>query len=374
MRVAAFIAIGAFTFAAKQPHSDQLAVEIAAFALSGLAVAVWAVSDRSAPARSRSARWLPVALGAITLASGGTSMTTSGGPLIGLALIAMLSAGSDAGITAGWTVLGVGVLAIETGGLVCRNGSWSLAGYPLFLLIALLVGRNRRAYRVQAEQAAALVARADELRAEQHRVDVLDERARIAREIHDVLAHSLGALGVQIQVARAVLKDTDDRRRTLELLDDAQRMASEGLTETRRAVLALRSDTPPLPEVLAELAATHQLRHQAPVTLEVNGEPRSLALEADLALTRTAQEALVNSAKHAPSAAVDLRLDYGADGTVLTATNELSEPAPTATTAFESVNGGYGLTGMRERLLLLGGSLRAGPDSGRWVVTAQVPK
>ena len=75
-------------------------------------------------------------------------------------------------------------------------------------MISPPLGRNRRAYRVQAEQAAALVEQYERVRTEQRRADVLDERARIAREIHDVLAHSLGALGIQIQAAKAVLTDT----------------------------------------------------------------------------------------------------------------------------------------------------------------------
>jgi signal transduction histidine kinase len=372
-RAAGFVVVGAFTFTAKQGRGTQLDMEIAAFTLTGLLMAAWALSDRSARARAHWARWLPVALGVIAIACASASATASGGPLIALALMATLSAGSDISITAGWTVLAAGVLAIETGALAYRSGSWPVFGFPLMLLVALLVGRNRRAYRVQAEQAAALLAQVEQLRAEQHRVDVLDERTRIAREIHDVLAHSLGALALQIQVARAVLKDKDDRRQTLALLDEAQRMAKDGLSETRRAVHALRAGTPPLPEALAGLAAAHQLRHRAPVTLQVSGEPRPLTPEANLALTRTAQETLVNSAKHAPRAAVDLRLDYGDQQTVLTAMNELPDAVDAKTSGFESVNGGYGLTGMRERLLLLGGTLRAGADSGRWVVTAQVP-
>ena len=75
------------------------------------------------------------------------------------------------------------------------------------MVAGLIIGRNRGAYRIQAEQAAQLLAQREQLQAEQRRADLLDERARIAREIHDVLAHSLGGLGIQIQAARAVLTD-----------------------------------------------------------------------------------------------------------------------------------------------------------------------
>jgi signal transduction histidine kinase len=94
------------------------------------------------------------------------------------------------------------------------------------------------------------------LQAEQRRADLLDERARIAREIHDVLAHSLGALGIQIQAARSVLhKDADQAS---DLLAAAQQMAAEGLVETRRAVQALRTDTLPIDEELATALTSAQ--------------------------------------------------------------------------------------------------------------------
>jgi signal transduction histidine kinase len=303
-----------------------------------------------------------------------TATTTNGGALIFLSWMATMSVASEASLLAGWLFLAVSVLAVEIGGLAYGFGTWVLLGYPLVLLLALLAGHNRRSYRVQAEQSAVLLAQFEQLQLEQQRVDVLDERTRIAREIHDVLAHSLGALSLQIQSARAVLEVQDDRVRTLELLEQAQRMTTDGLTETRRAVHALRSDTPPLPQVLAELSTAHQLRHHAVVTVEVTGEPRPLAANAGLALTRTAQETLVNSAKYAPNEPVNLRLDYDQDQTVLTASNRLARQAVASERSFETVDGGFGLTGLRERLLLLGGTLRAGLDDDSWVVTAQVPQ
>src|SRR5262249_60974721 len=114
-------------------------------------------------------------------------------------------------------------------------GLATLIGLPAVLAGGFMVGRNRAAYRIQAEQAAQLLAQREKLQAEQRRADLLDERARIAREIHDVLAHSLGALGIQIQAARAVLTDHGDVDRAGEILGAAQRMAAEGLVAPRRA-------------------------------------------------------------------------------------------------------------------------------------------
>ena len=243
------------------------------------------------------------------------------------------------------------------------------------LAVGLLTGLNRRSYRVQAAQSAALLDQAEELREQQRQVAVLDERARIAREIHDVLAHSLGALGIQIQAARALLTDHQDPGRAVEVLAVAQRMASDGLGETRRAVHALRTDTLPLDEELARMAATHEQRHGSTVTLTVTGAAVPLPADRTLALLRTAHESLTNAAKHAPHRPVAVDLLYGDEDVTLTLTNALGGPPGRAagTPDFRTVDGGYGLTGMRERLLLLDGTLAAGPDEGRWTVTARVP-
>jgi signal transduction histidine kinase len=206
---------------------------------------------------------------------------------------------------------------------------------------------------------------------------VLDERTRIAREIHDVLAHSLGALGIQLQAVRAVLAEAGDTERALSLLDQAQRMAKDGLGETRRAVHALRADTAGVDEQLAALVDTHRIRHHVQVSFRIDGQPRPLPPEATVALIRTAQEALVNTAKHAPQQPVSVGLRYGEDGVQMTVSNPLpaagqDDPDPAA--AFGTVNAGYGLPGMRERLLLISGSLTAAADGTRWTVTAQVPR
>ena len=207
--------------------------------------------------------------------------------------------------------MAAGILPIWIVGPLVGSTLGTLAGYPLLIAATLSLGRNRRSYRVQAEQAAALLEQYERLRAEQRRADVLDERTRIAREIHDVLAHSLGALGIQIQAAKAVLTDQRDIDRAVEVLSTAQRMAADGLTETRRAVHALRVDSLPLGDELAAVVETHRQRYQVPVAFETAGAARPLPPDASLALLRTVQEALVNAAKHAPGEPIAVRLDYG---------------------------------------------------------------
>ena len=103
------------------------------------------------------------------------------------------------------------------------------------------------------------MANLERLQQEQRRAAALDERNRIAREIHDVLAHSLGSLGVQIQAAQAVLTDQHDIERAVEILGQAL-TPHRRAKETRRALHALRSDTPPLADALADLSADHR-RH-----------------------------------------------------------------------------------------------------------------
>ena len=195
---------------------------------------------------------LPVALGVMAVAGGVAAVTSgSGQTLVAFACVAAFWAGSEPSLRTGIAVAAAGIVSIWIAGAIAGSTFGTLAGDPLLIAVCTMFGLQRRAYRVQAEQAAALLAQHERLRAEQRRADVLDERARIAREIHDVLAHSLGALGIQIQAAKAMLTDRGDIDRAVETLATAQRMAADGLTETRRAVHALRVDTLPLGEELA---------------------------------------------------------------------------------------------------------------------------
>jgi signal transduction histidine kinase len=124
---------------------------------------------------------------------------------------------------------------------------------------------------------------------------------------------------------------------------------------------------------------THQQRYHVPVALETSGVARALPPDATLALLRTAQEAMVNAAKHAPGQPVAVRLDYGGRNVGLSVLNGLDPAGPAARNGAGPVSrrpdstGGYGLTGMRERLRLLDGTLLAGPGENEWAVTAELP-
>src|SRR5215469_5980540 len=360
-RALGFAWVGVLAFVlAPPPETSAVLVQVAGYCLLGLALVAWGVLEvRPVPARYH-AEALAVLRGVIAVSSGFASGVGYGGSaMVAFTFVAAMAAGADYDLIGALAVTGAGVLAIEVSGLAFDQGYGVLLGGPTIVISGLIIGRNRGAYRIQAEQAAQLLAQRDALQAEQRRADRLDERARIAREIHDVLAHSLGALGIQIQAARAVLADHGDIERADEILDAAQRMAAEGLVDTRRAVHALRAGT--------------------------------LPPDATIALLRIAQESLVNAAKHAAGQGVSVRLDYSDTDVRLTVRNDLAAGADTSANtgtgtggqggarapgapAVSTVNGGYGLTGMRERLRLLNGTLQAGRRGNQWVVTAELPR
>jgi signal transduction histidine kinase len=191
----------------------------------------------------------------------------------------------------------------------------------------------------------------------------LAERTRIAREIHDVLAHSLSAQLVHLEAARLLIEGGADRDQILERVVAARGMARDGLAETRQALSALRGDMTPLEEFLTQLVGTAD---GAETT--ISGERRPLAAEASQAVRRVAQEALTNVRKHAPGAKIRVWLEYGEDRVTLVVRDSGGSPGELSATG-----GGYGLLGMRERAELLGGSLDAGPDDEGFVVTLKVP-
>jgi signal transduction histidine kinase len=191
----------------------------------------------------------------------------------------------------------------------------------------------------------------------------LAERARIAREIHDVLAHSLSAQLVHLEAARLLIERNADRQQILDQVVGARRMAQDGLAETRQALSALRGEMSPVEEYLRELVAA-----TASAEVTVSGEARPLSAEASQAVRRVAQEALTNVRKHAPGARVTVRLAYGPADVTLHVRDSGGTPGE-----LSSAGGGYGLHGMQERAELLGGTLEAGPHEEGFAVTLRVP-
>jgi signal transduction histidine kinase len=218
----------------------------------------------------------------------------------------------------------------------------------------------------EAEMRAADVERA----AGEHALAVrLSERANAAREIHDILAHSLGALVLQLDAVDALLSsDPVDLGRTRSLVGRSRLLAVEGLTEARRAVGTLRQDALPIIDTLRQLVDT-----TGTATLEVAGAPRTLPNDVSLAVHRTAQEGLTNAAKHAAGSTPLVRLRFDPEQVVLTVTDGGPVPGGHCATTIASTGGGYGVEGLRERARLLGGTLTAGPAGRGWEVMLRVP-
>ncbi|EIE97041.1 signal transduction histidine kinase [Saccharomonospora glauca K62] len=266
------------------------------------------------------------------------------------------------------TIMAVGVadLGLTTvSGLVADADIATLVSTSLVVVVVLLIGINRRQYQLRARQTELLLEQTRLARSEHARAAALDERTRIARELHDVLAHSLGALRVQLEVAEAELEASKDPDSVLRRLRRCRALATDGLIEAREAVSALRRDVPALGEAIAELVDAFERDHEVPVTFRRSGRARPLPSAATVALLGAVREALTNAAKHARGAPVTVTLDHTDTAVRVVVHNTTDTPVTRGT--------GFGLTGMAERLALCGGTLTAGPDTDGWSVTATVP-
>ncbi len=230
-------------------------------------------------------------------------------------------------------------------------------GLPVYMGIA----RRYRAEALESAQHAAVEARRAAA-ADAHSA-ALEERGRIAREVHDVVGHSLSGIALQLDLAET-LYQRDRGDDAMVAVRRARTLAVDSIAETRSAVHALRDGAPRVTDALRAMAETYGAR------LDIVGDPAGLDPETAHTIVRVAQEALTNAAKHASGSVVDLRFEAADEALVLTVRNSL--PTGVSTAAHDH---GIGLAGMTERVALLGGSLRAGPTgSGTWEVRAVIPR
>jgi signal transduction histidine kinase len=349
---------------------------ITVLAISGALMIVWGVLDwRDQRARPWPAWPRMAMLCGLAAAGGAGAALSSARELVWFAVMAVLVAGNDLPSAPAVGVTAVGVLGIELGGLAFGFSASNSVGWPMALVVALLAGQNRRDGRIRSAQAATLIARTRQAESEQRRAAALEERSRVAREIHDVLAHSLSALRVQIETAQSVLTDTGDLEVLRGVLDRAGQLTQDGLTETKRAIHALRAGIPPLPDGLARLAANHEQDYHDAVDLVVTGQAGPMQPGITLTLLRVAREALTNAARHAPGASVTMTLAYTPACVTLTISNLVGSSAQNAHAGrrASSPAGCYGLAGMRERLQHADGTVTAGREGYQWIVRAQVP-
>jgi signal transduction histidine kinase len=251
-------------------------------------------------------------------------------------------------------------------------------GAVLLYVLLTVIGQFLRRGRQSQDRTELLMAQLQDAREAEAAAAALAERTRIAGELHDVLAHSLSALAIQLQGARKLAgreQVSDPLRATIER---SAELARAGLADARQAVGALRGERLPTLDQLAALVEDFRRDTGSPATLRIDGTSRPLPAEASLALFRGAQEALTNITRYAAGATTAVTVSYQVGRTVLTVEDHL--PGTGAGPATEpqagllaDAGGGHGLAAMRERTLRLGGAARAGPTAGGWLVELEVP-
>jgi len=285
--------------------------------------------------------------------------------------------GSAVVFTAGVTLspeFAVPVAVAVTAGLTAALGvagkadAASLAVGALLCAVLGVTGMLLRRYRLGQEATELLLAKLEDARDDQARAAAADERASIARELHDVLAHSLSGLSIQLEVVRKLAGKVDAPEELRVAIDGAADLAKRGLTEARDAVGALRRDDRLGVDQLPELVAHFRRDFGLSASYSVAGTPRPVAPALGLALYRVTGEALTNVARHAEGADARVELRYDQTGIRLTVTDSGGSRS-----ALADQGSGWGLTGLRERVKRLGGDLTAGPSGPGWSVVVSAP-
>jgi len=332
-----------------------------------------------------------LALVALIAASGALLWTQGGGPGIAGLFIAAGYAASRLPSNRSLAILVLAIGALAVGAAHKQQPLSAAAASVLGLLAFYVFAAFARRVQEDNERTKGLLAELEASRRLGEEAAALKERSRIAREIHDVLAHSLSGLLLQLEGARMLAARPNPDGQLPAALERAHHLAGAGLAEARRAIGALRDEELPGPDGLNQLAAEFSRDSSIEATLDVSGTPCQLDSQRSLTLYRVAQEALTNARKHARPERVELHLVYEPDGARLVIQDH--EPADRITTGARGGDGdvagsertgdtgrtgetgptGYGLTGMRERAELIGGSLRASPTADGFRVELWIP-
>ena len=254
----------------------------------------------------------------------------------------------------------------------------SVIAAVLLCLLLAVTGRFIRRGRESQDQAEFLLAELQDAREGEAAAVALAERSRIAGELHDVLAHALSGLAIQLQGARKLAEAEPVSPGLRAAIGRSAELAREGLADARQAVGALRGGRLPTVAQLGALVEDFRRDTGTNVSLLTEGTARQLPAEAELALYRGAQEALTNIARYAPGAAATVTVRYAPDRTVLTVQDtqppgKCAENGSAAGGVLAGAGGGHGLTAMRERATRAGGTARAGPAPGGWLVEVEIP-
>jgi signal transduction histidine kinase len=280
--------------------------------------------------------------------------------LFGIAAFVLLGMLRDRNQALAGLAFGIGVVAI-----VAHNDPKGGVGNFVFVSIvfsiAWAIGRLVSRQFHQAEEARERAEQAEREREERARLAVSDERARIARELHDVVGHSVSVMTVQASAARRLLRPQQEKER--EALLVVEKTGREAMAEMRRMVGVLRrpeeapalAPQPSLEQI--EKLVEHTREAGLPVELKIEGEPVELPAGIDLTAYRLVQEGLTNAMKHAQAQRAEVVIRYGEDDVEVSVTDD-------GLGGGDGDGGGHGLVGMRERVSVYGGELEAGPRAG----------
>ena len=290
--------------------------------------------------------------------------------LAGCASVFLLGLRPDRAQAAAGLVLAIGVTAFVTYRDPIGNLDGFIATSVIFGVVWTIAFALSRKFQ-EADEAKERAARAEREREERARTAVSEERARIARELHDVVGHSVSVMTVQASAVRRLLRPEQKKEREALLI--VEQTGREALAEMRRMVGVLRR-----PEEAPALAPQPSLEHldklveQAreaglPVELRVEGEPVPLPAGVDLTAYRLVQEGLTNALKHARAERAQVIVRYGAGDIEVNVSDD-------GRGAGSDDGGGHGLVGMRERVAVYGGELEAGPrPEGGYRLRARLP-
>ncbi|MGY1615286.1 histidine kinase [Geodermatophilus sp. SYSU D00691] len=295
-----------------------------------------------------------------------------GAQLVGMALL-VGHAAAVLPYARGIRAAGVASLVVVVAGIALSSSTWEGVFFFLVTGTAYGVGLLVRQSRERSRELQVLAARLAEQQETVAAAATTAERARIAREVHDSVAHAVSVMVLQMGGLRRLLPDHPEAQ---EVLRGLERLGRDSVDEMRRVVGILREqpdgEPAPLPSLSRLDAVLDELRTGGmPIELVVTGEPVELPQLVDVSAVRVVQEALSNVVRHAGAAATTVEVGYAADRVTVTVTDDGRARVPTPPSVPGA--GGHGQLHMRERVSVVGGRLEVGPVRGGYRVRAVFP-
>jgi signal transduction histidine kinase len=343
----------------ERPQSDLPAAMVAA----ALAIAPFLLFLVSGLKFSPALVWVTAwTAAAILLFATSTPVATDFAPLLLVLLAGMVGSQTQ-------PVYGALAAASAAGLLIAAFVAHRLTEFPLYLSVLALGWLVGYFMWTQAQ----LLIRQQEMQTDLSEHAAADERRRIAREVHDVIAHSLSVTLLHVTGARHALQKDRDIDDAIGALTDAERLGRQAMADIRRTVglleagptkMAPEPGIADIPDLIDDFVSAG-----LPVTLRTEGRPEQVSGAVGLALYRIAQESLANIAKHAVASKTNVGVSISASTASLSVINDV----PVTVAAASPSQSGRGLAGMRQRVELLGGILDAGPCRQGWSVRAEIP-